>query len=239
MDNKILIIDDEDSICEILKYNLEIEGYNVTVASSAIEAMKLDIPSYSLIILDIMMKDMDGYEFAMRLKSDPATEFMPIIFCSALSSEDARVKGLNIGGDDYIVKPFRIREVLARVRSLLRRTLMVKNNIEAQNNNHADEQEIRFRELCISKKNKLCIIKGEPVRLTKTELELLVFFLSNPNCIYTRKEIIQSIWGKSDEVTERAIDTNITRLRKKIGEYGSYLITRLGYGYGFQEDNQK
>lgn len=239
MDNKILIIDDEDSICEILKYNLELEGYNVTVASSAIEAMQLDISSYSLIILDIMMKDMDGYEFAMRLKSDPATEFMPIIFCSALSSEDARVKGLNIGGDDYIVKPFRIREVLARVRSLLRRTLMVKNNIEAQNNNHADEQEIRFRELCISKKNKLCIIKGEPVRLTKTELELLVFFLSNPNCIYTRKEIIQSIWGKSDEVTERAIDTNITRLRKKIGEYGSYLITRLGYGYGFQEDNQK
>lgn len=239
MDNKILIIDDEDSICEILKYNLELEGYNVTVASSAIEAMQLDISSYSLIILDIMMKDMDGYEFAMRLKSDPATEFMPIIFCSALSSEDARVKGLNIGGDDYIVKPFRIREVLARVRSLLRRTLMVKNNIEAQNNNHADEQEIRFRELCINKKNKLCIIKGEPVRLTKTELELLVFFLSNPNCIYTRKEIIQNIWGKSDEVTERAIDTNITRLRKKIGEYGSYLITRLGYGYGFQEDNQK
>lgn len=239
MDNKILIIDDEDSICEILKYNLELEGYNVTVASSAIEAMQLDISSYSLIILDIMMKDMDGYEFAMRLKGDPATEFMPIIFCSALSSEDARVKGLNIGGDDYIVKPFRIREVLARVRSLLRRTLMVKNNIEAQNNNHADEQEIRFRELCINKKNKLCIIKGEPVRLTKTELELLVFFLSNPNCIYTRKEIIQSIWGKSDEVTERAIDTNITRLRKKIGEYGSYLITRLGYGYGFQENSQK
>lgn len=239
MDNKILIIDDEDSICEILKYNLELEGYSVTVAPSAVAAMQLDISSYSLIILDIMMKDMDGYEFAMRLKSDPATEFMPIIFCSALSSEDARVKGLNIGGDDYIVKPFRIREVLARVRSLLRRTLMVKNNIEAQNNNHADEQEIRFRELCINKKNKLCIIKGEPVRLTKTELELLVFFLSNPNCIYTRKEIIQSIWGKSDEVTERAIDTNITRLRKKIGEYGSYLITRLGYGYGFQENSQK
>ena len=238
MDNKILIIDDEDSICEILKYNLELEGYYVTVAPSAVAAMQLDIPSYSLIILDIMMKDMDGYEFAMRLKGDPATEFMPIIFCSALSSEDARVKGLNIGGDDYIVKPFRIREVLARVRSLLRRTQMVKN-LEAQNNNNADENEIHFRELCISKKNKLCIIKGEPVRLTKTELELLVFFLSNPNCIYTRKEIISSIWGKSDEVTERAIDTNITRLRKKIGEYGSYLITRLGYGYGFQENSQK
>ena len=238
MDNKILIIDDEDSICEILKYNLELEGYNVTVAPSAVAAMQLHIPSYSLIILDIMMKDMDGYEFAMRLKGDPATEFMPIIFCSALSSEDARVKGLNIGGDDYIVKPFRIREVLARVRSLLRRTQMVKN-LEAQNNNNADENEIHFRELCISKKNKLCIIKGEPVRLTKTELELLVFFLSAPTCIYTRKEIISSIWGKSEEVTERAIDTNITRLRKKIGEYGSYLITRLGYGYGFQENSQK
>ena len=238
MDNKILIIDDEDSICEILKYNLELEGYSVTVAPSAVAAMQLDIPSYSLIILDIMMKDMDGYEFAMRLKGDPATEFMPIIFCSALSSEDARVKGLNIGGDDYIVKPFRIREVLARVRSLLRRTQMVKN-LEAQNNNNADENEIHFRELCISKKNKLCIIKGEPVRLTKTELELLVFFVTAPTGIYTRKEIISSIWGKSDEVTERAIDTNITRLRKKIGEYGSYLITRLGYGYGFQENSQK
>ena len=185
MDNKILIIHDEDSICEILKYNFELEGYSVTVSPSAVAAMQLDIPSYSLIILDIMMKDMDGYEFAMRLKGDPATEFMPIIFCSALSSEDARVKGLNIGGDDYIVKPFRIREVLARVRSLLRRTQMVKN-LEAQNNNNADENEIHFRELCISKKNKLCIIKGEPVRLTKTELELLVFFLSTPNCIYTR-----------------------------------------------------
>ena len=238
MDNKILIIDDEDSICEILKYNLELEGYSVTVAPSAVAAMQLDIPSYSLIILDIMMKDMDGYEFAMRLKGDPATEFMPIIFCSALSSEDARVKGLNIGGDDYIVKPFRIREVLARVRSLLRRTQMVKN-LEAQNNNNADENEIHFRELCISKKNKLCIIKGEPVRLTKTELELLVFFLSNPNCIYTRKEIITKIWGRNDDVTERAIDTNITRLRKKIGDYGKYLTTRLGYGYGFQTQLEK
>ena len=238
MDNKILIVDDEESICEILKYNLELEGYSVTISSSAVNALQLNLQSFSLIILDIMMKDMDGYEFALRIKNDPRTEFMPIIFCSALSSEDSRVKGLNIGGDDYIVKPFRIREVMARVRSLLRRTQMVKN-LEAQNNNNADENEIHFRELCISKKNKLCIIKGEPVRLTKTELELLVFFLSNPNCIYTRKEIIQSIWGKSDEVTERAIDTNITRLRKKIGEYGSYLITRLGYGYGFQENSQK
>ncbi len=237
MDNRILIVDDEESICEILKYNLEIEGYNVTVASSAEEALKLNIPSFSLIILDIMMKEMNGYEFAQRLKSNPKTEFTPIIFCSALSSEDSRIKGLNIGGDDYIVKPFRIREVLARIRSLLRRTKMVRT-LESQQI-ATQTPDIEFRTLRIDCKNKLCIINNEPVKLTKTEFELLKFFISNPNCIYTRKEIISNIWGRNNEVTERAIDTNITRLRKKIGEYGDYLTTRLGYGYGFQEQLEK
>ena len=238
MDNKILIVDDEESICEILKYNLELEGYSVTISSSAVNALQFNLQSFSLIILDIMMKDMDGYEFALHIKNDPRTEFMPIIFCSALSSEDSRVKGLNIGGDDYIVKPFRIREVMARVRSLLRRTKMVKSH-ESQNNAPTEDPDIHFKGLSINMKNKLCFIDEQPIKLTKTEFELLLFFLSNPNCIYTRKEIITNIWGRNDEVTERAIDTNITRLRKKIGEYGSYLITRLGYGYGFEEVSSK
>ncbi len=237
MENRILIVDDEESICEILKYNLELEGYNVSVASSAEEALKLDIPSFSLIILDIMMKKMNGYEFAQRLKSNPATEFMPIIFCSALSNEDSRIKGLNIGGDDYIVKPFRIREVLARIKSLLRRTQMVRTLESMQNAKQTPDLE--FHNLRIDCKNKLCFIYGNPLKLTKTEFELLKFFISNPNCIYTRKEIISNIWGKNNEVTERAIDTNITRLRKKLGEYGDYLTTRLGYGYGFQEQLEK
>lgn len=237
MDTRILIVDDEESICEILQYNLELEGYSVTVVSSAEEALKKDIKSFSLLILDIMMKNMDGFALAKKIKSNPETEFTPIIFCSALNSEDYRIKGLNIGGDDYIVKPFRIREVLARIRSLLRRSQMVRKiNTSAVTD---DDDDLTFKELRIIRKNKQCIIGDEPIRLTKTEYELLLFFLSNPNCIYTRKEIISNIWGRNDEVTERAIDTNITRLRKKIGEYGFYLTTRLGYGYGFQTQLEK
>ncbi|MGM9803937.1 MAG: response regulator transcription factor [Muribaculaceae bacterium] len=239
MDKKILIVDDEESICEILQYNLELEGYSVNVVSSAEEALRQNIKSYSLIILDIMMKNMNGYELAKKLKSDPETEFTPIIFCSALNSEDARIKGLNIGGDDYIVKPFRIREVLARVRSLLRRADMIRKFDNSHQPVSPEESDIEFLGLRIFRKNKQCLINDEPIRLTKTEFELLVFFLSNPNCIYTRKEIISNIWGRKDEVTERAIDTNITRLRKKIGEYGNYLTTRLGYGYGFQKKLEK
>lgn len=239
MNTKILIVDDEESICEILQYNLELEGYSVTVVSSAEQALKQDIKSFSLIILDIMMKNMNGFEFAKKLKSNPETEFTPIMFCSALNSEDARIKGLNIGGDDYITKPFRIREVLARVRSLLRRSQMVQRLSQTDAAAVDDSTDIEFKSLYIHRKNKQCIIDNEPVRLTKTEFELLQFFLSNPNCIYTRKEIITKIWGRNDDVTERAIDTNITRLRKKIGDYGKYLTTRLGYGYGFQTQLEK
>ena len=239
METKILIVDDEESICEILKYNLELEGYTVAVASCAEDALKLDISDFSLVILDIMMKNLDGFGLAKKIKSNPETEFMSIIFCSALNSEDSRVKGLNIGGDDYIVKPFRIREVLARVRSLLRRTQMVKR-AEASAHAVAEESsDLVFKGLTIVRKQKQCLIDGEPVKLTKTEYELLLFFLSNQDCIYTRKEIISNIWGRNNDVTERAIDTNITRLRKKIGDYGNYLITRLGYGYGFLSQLEK
>ncbi|MGN0213764.1 MAG: response regulator transcription factor [Muribaculaceae bacterium] len=239
MDTKILIVDDEESICEILQYNLELEGYSVSIVSSAEQALKQDIKSFSLIILDIMMKNMNGYDLAKKLKTNPETEFTPIMFCSALNSEDARVKGLNIGGDDYITKPFRIREVLARVRSLLRRTQMIKRLSQSDTIAANSNSDIDFKGLHIHRKNKQCTIDDEPIRLTKTEFELLQFFISNPNCIYTRKEIITKIWGSNDEVTERAIDTNITRLRKKIGNYGKYLTTRLGYGYGFQSQLEK
>lgn len=240
MDTKILIVDDEESICEILQYNLELEGYSVTVVSSAEQALKQDIKSFSLIILDIMMKNINGFEFAKKLKSNPDTEFTPIIFCSALNSEDSRIKGLNIGGDDYITKPFRIREVLARVRSLIRRSQMVQRFSQIESTGAIDDSsDIEFKGLIIYRKNKQCLIDNVPVKLTKTEFELLQFFISNPNCIYTRKEIITKIWGRNDDVTERAIDTNITRLRKKIGDYGKYLTTRLGYGYGFQTQLEK
>lgn len=249
---KILIVDDEQEICEILKYNLQLEGYDAEVVYSANEALALDLPNYSLIILDIMMDEINGFELARQLKTNPVTKYIPIIFCSALSGEDEHIMGLNIGADDYITKPFRTREVVARVKSVLRRTRMTQEltsqlqqkpvtNIitrpapQHQAPQNIVEPDLIFRRLRIDNNSKQCYINGEVVNLTKTEFELLTFLLQHRNSIYTRKELLAKIWNNSEGVSNRTIDTNITRLRKKLGEYGSCITTRLGYGYGFQE----
>lgn len=243
MNNKILIVDDEQEICEILKYNLEVEGYEVDIAFSAEEAMTLNISSYSLIILDVMMDSISGFEMARRLKKDPATMYTPIIFCSALSGEDEHIMGLNIGADDYITKPFRTREVLARVKSVIRRSRMTRelNKIPTPVTPPAPQKKVEsesvYLGLRLDHNAKQCYVNNEIVNLTKTEYELLTFLLNHRNNIYTRKELLEKIWNNTEDVSNRTIDTNITRLRKKIGEYGSCIITRLGYGYGFQEPN--
>lgn len=251
-ETKILIVDDEQEICEILKYNLQLEGYDAEIVYSAAEALSLDLPVYSLIILDIMMDEINGFELARQLKTNPATKYIPIIFCSALSGEDEHIMGLNIGADDYITKPFRTREVIARVKSVLRRTRMTQelsSQIQQPYTNHVTrattiqtssvqntfEPDLNFRRLRIDQNTKQCFINGAPINLTKTEYELLTFFLQHRNSIYTRKELLAKIWNNSEGVSNRTIDTNITRLRKKLGEYGSCITTRLGYGYGFQE----
>ncbi len=250
-ETKILIVDDEHEICEILKYNLLIEGYNAEIAYSAKEALSLELQSYSLIILDIMMNEINGFELARQLKTNPATKYIPIIFCSALGGEDEHIMGLNIGADDYITKPFRTREVIARVKSVLRRTQISKElsyqiqqatNIatiqtKTSSNVKPQEQNITYRRLTIDRNAKLCYIDDAPVKLTKTEYELLLYLLQHRNNIYTREELLEKIWNESESVSIRTIDTNITRLRKKIGEYGSCITTRSGYGYGFQESN--
>lgn len=250
-ETKILIVDDEHEICEILKYNLLIEGYNAEIAYSAKEALSLDLQSYSLIILDIMMNEINGFELARQLKTNPATKYIPIIFCSALGGEDEHIMGLNIGADDYITKPFRTREVIARVKSVLRRAQISKElsyqmqqatNIatiqtKTTSNVKPQEQNLTYRRLTIDRNAKLCYIDDAPVKLTKTEYELLLYLLQHRNNIYTREELLEKIWNESESVSIRTIDTNITRLRKKIGEYGSCITTRSGYGYGFQESN--
>ncbi len=233
MEPKILVVDDEREICEILKYNLEFEGYNVDVAYSAEEAADLDIPSYSLIILDIMMSRLSGFDFAKRIKNNIRTEYIPIIFCSVLNGEDVHVMGLNIGADDYITKPFRIREVLARIRSVMRRAAMAQNRAHEISSGNF-EPDLIFKDLRIDQNTKQCFINGKQVSLTKTEYSLVTFFVTHPNSIYTRKELLMKIWDNAEGVSNRTIDTNITRLRKKLGDYGAYITTRLGYGYGFQ-----
>ena len=241
MGNKILIVDDEQEICEILKYNLEVEGYEVDVAYSATDAMTFNLPTYSLIILDVMMDNINGFELARMLKKDSDTKLIPIIFCSALNGEDEHIMGLNIGADDYIAKPFRTREVIARVKSVIRRSRLTQSSPLPEMQpapavvQKTEDVQYSYKELFIDDSSKLCYINNEVINLTKTEYELLTFLITHRNSIYTRKELLEKIWNNAEGVSDRTIDTNITRLRRKLGDYGSCIITRLGYGYGFQE----
>ena len=226
MTERILIIDDEETLCEVIKLNLENEGYDVDTALSAEEALQMDIKQYSLILLDIMMGEISGIRFARMLKSDVATADIPIIFCTARDSEDDMVKGLNLGADDYITKPYTVRNVIARVKSVLRRTsghkTVEKSNILAVDG------------LVIDLDLKTCTVDGIEVKLTKKELELLAYLIANKGKICSRDQILANVWSEEVIVLDRTIDVNITRIRQKIGSYGTYIITRPGFGYGFK-----
>ncbi len=224
---RILVVDDEESLCEILQFNLEVEGYDVDVAYSAEQALEMGVGKYQLILLDVMMGGMSGFKMAQMLKRDSATARVPIIFCTAKDNENDIVTGLNIGADDYITKPFSIREVCARVNTVLRR-----GAVQAADAQH---KIIAFDNLTVDISKKRCTVNGRPVQLTKKEFEILALLLSDINRIYSREEILSRIWDSDVVVLDRTIDVNITRLRKKIAPYGSHIVTRLGYGYGFEE----
>lgn len=226
MTERILIVDDEETLCEVLKINLENEGYEVDTALSAEEALEMDLHKYSLILLDIMMGEISGIRFARMLKSDVNTARIPIIFCTARDSEDDMVKGLDLGADDYITKPYTVRNVMARVRSVLRRTSGHKN-VETSNILSVDG-------LILDLDLKTCSIDGMDVKLTKKEFELLAFLLSNKGKICSRNQILANVWSDEVIVLDRTIDVNITRIRQKIGNYGQCIITRAGFGYGFR-----
>ena len=223
---RILVVDDEETLCEVLRLNLENEGYDVDIALSAEDALKLDIRQYSLILLDIMMGEISGIRFAKMLKSDVETADIPIIFCTARDSEDDMVRGLNLGADDYITKPYTIRNVIARVKSVLRRTSGQK--IADKHNRLAVDGLILDMDL------KTCSVDGNEVNLTKKEFELLAFLISNKGKICSRDQILSNVWSDEVIVLDRTIDVNITRIRQKIGEYGACIITRAGFGYGFR-----
>ena len=222
--HKILIVDDEESLCEILQFNLEVEGYEADVAYSAEQALERHPGRYSLILLDVMMGEMSGFKMARILKSNPETARVPVIFCTARDTEDDTVAGLNLGADDYIAKPFSIREVLARVRSVLRRTASPQTESEV----------IGYEGLEMDLRRKSCTVDGEEVSLTKKEFEILSLMLSHRGVIFSREEILHRVWSDEVVVLDRTIDVNITRLRRKIGRYGEHIVTRLGYGYGFE-----
>jgi DNA-binding response OmpR family regulator len=231
---KILVVDDEQDICEILQYNLETEGFEVVTTNSAEEALQLPLHEYSLILLDVMMGQISGFQMARQLKDSPATVHIPIIFITALDGEDSLVKGLNIGADDYIAKPLSMKEVKARVRAVLRRTAQTLSQ-------HGDapvttsDNKIGYEGIVLDLNAKTVILDGEELICTKLEFELLSFFLQHPGKVFSREDLLKYCWPQDVLVLDRTVDVNITRLRKKIGRYGKQIKTRVGYGYYFAE----
>lgn len=230
MDNKpILIVDDESDLCEILQVNLMAEGYEVDVAYSADEAMKKDLNLYRLILLDVMMPGMSGFQMARLLRAQGNAT--PIIFLTARDSEEDRLQGFSLGADDYISKPFSVRELTARVKAVLSRSekAMVKNDTTFSLGSL-----LTFNGLTINLSQMSASADGEPLNLTKTELNLLILLLKHRGQVFSRQQLLDEVWPKDVVVTERTVDVNITRLRKKLGHYGQYIITRQGYGYLFR-----
>ena len=224
-DYRILVVDDEEDLCEILKFNLEMEGYTVDTAYSAEEALKLDITQYNLLLLDVMMGEISGFKMARMLKANKDTAEIPIIFITAKDTENDTITGFNLGADDYISKPFSLREVIMRVKAVLRRTAGVQIK---------EEEQLQYKGLVINIPQKKVTIDGEETSLTKKEFEILWLLLQNQGRVFSREDILAKVWNDEVYVLDRTIDVNITRLRKKIGSYGKYIVTRLGYGYCFE-----
>lgn len=248
---RILIVDDEPDICEILRFNLEMEGYEVMTAEGADEAQGcLRGHRPDLILLDVMMTPKSGFEWARELKADPRTTDIPIVFCTAKTMEEDLLQGFALGSDDYICKPFRISEVKARVKAVLRR---IPTPGAAPSSSHDTKTETATTSdlahtlvyaphplpegskmgLALDLDRKECFVDGEEVVLTKLEFELLALLLSKPGQVFSREKILSTVWPSDAIVLDRTVDVNVTRIRKKIGRYGECLRTKFGYGYLF------
>lgn len=220
---KILVVDDEMPICELMKINLELAGFSVDIANSAEEALQKHLADYALMVFDIMMGEISGLELVSKVRAMPDVANVPIIVCTALGNEAPLIDGFTRGADDYIKKPFSMREFVVRVKSLLRRVKPEQPTIAI------------YKTLALDSISKTCTIDGNEIALTKKEFDMLFLFLSNPDKIFSRDEILDKIWEKNVYVVDRTIDVNINRLRKKLGEYEQHIITKQGYGYGFKE----
>lgn len=224
-DKKILVVDDEPDICEILQFNLENAGFTVDMASSAEDALKIFCPEYKLILLDVMMGGMSGFKMAEVIRKERHSS-VPIIFLTARSAENDLLTGFSAGGDDYISKPFSIHEVIARVQAVLRRSEAVANTEE-------DADAIDAGKIRIDKKAKTVYADGTPVILSKKEYEVLCLLASNQGKIFSRGDIIDKLWQDAPYVLDRTVDVHIARIRSKLGPLKNYITNRSGFGYRF------
>ena len=231
-EKRILVVDDEEDLCEILQFNLETAGFLVDTAYSAEEALKMDLSGYHLFLLDVMMGEISGFKMAATLRKMESTKRRPIIFLTAKDTETDKLTGFSLGADDYISKPFSIKEVIARVKAVLNRTAIMngETDFDAEANPTGI---IRFETLRLNPSEKSVYIGSTPISLTKKEYEMLFLFLQHPDTVFTREQLRGQVWSDEANVADRTVDVNITRLRKKITPYDKRLVTRQGYGYAF------
>jgi two-component system alkaline phosphatase synthesis response regulator PhoP len=221
---KILIVDDEEDLCEILQYNLGNEGYSTEIAHSAEEALKRSLENFDLVLLDVMMGPISGFKFADKLRKELKID-IPVIFLTAKDTENDILTGFSLGADDYISKPFSVNELVARVRAVLKRSYTDKLK---------NKSIIQFKGIDLDTIRKRLIINDERIELTKKEYEILKVLLENQGKVFSRDDLLRRIWGEDVIVTERTVDVNITRLRTKLGQFGSSLKNKTGYGYFFE-----
>ena len=221
---RILIVDDEEDLCEILQYNLNNEGYQIEIAHSSEEALKRPLGNFDLILLDVMMGPMSGFKFADNVRKELKID-VPIIFLTAKDTENDILTGFSLGADDYISKPFSVNELTARVKAVLKRSYIEK--VESKSI-------LQFNGIDLDTVRKRLIINDERVELTKKEYEILRTLLENQGKVFSREDLLMRIWGQDVIVTERTVDVNITRLRTKLGQFGPCLKNKTGYGYFFE-----
>ncbi|WP_297124072.1 response regulator transcription factor [uncultured Porphyromonas sp.] len=219
---RLLLVDDEEDLREILTFNLAGEGYQVSTAANAEEALKMPLEEYHLLILDVMMPGMSGFKLAELIRRDKKLT-TPIIFLTAKGTENDLLTGFNIGADDYMAKPFSIKELQARVQAILMRSLQGGLDFE--------ESQIEIGTLLIDLDAKQVFVDGEPIDLTKKELEILILLARDPSKVFSREEILDRVWREDVFVMERTIDVHITRIRKKLRGSGIKIINRSGFGY--------
>ena len=224
---RLLLVDDEEDLREILTFNLAGEGYQVSTAANAEEALKMPLEEYHLLILDVMMPGMSGFKLAEVIRRDKKLT-TPIIFLTAKDTENDLLTGFNIGADDYMAKPFSIKELQARVQAVLMRSL--------QGGLDCEESQIEIGKLLIDLDTKQVFVNGEPIDLTKKELEILILLARDPSKVFSREEILDRVWREDVFVMERTIDVHITRIRKKLRGSGVKIINRSGFGYCLVEE---
>lgn len=223
---RILVIDDERDLCDILLFNLHAAGFQAQAVYSAEEALQLEVTDFDLLLLDVMMPGMSGFELAEKLKASEKTGHLPIIFLTAKDTEDDTLRGFGLGADDYVPKPFSVREVMARVKAVLSRV----GNTESP-----DSSQLVYDGLVVDGERKVVTVDGENATFTRTEFDLLNLLLQHRGQVFSRRQLLDLVWPQDVVVTERTVDVNIARLRKKLGRYAACLISRTGFGYSFEE----